>query len=359
MKVIHFIAGIDTTGGGTTEYMRLLSNALKAEIELVIATGVSPNPIKIDGIKVTFFKFGLKHLPFLRKQFTAFIQQEKPDLVHINGIWSPENAIFQAAAQKLGIKVILSPHGMLEPWIMNNNPWKKKLAMALYQRKAIQNADYLHATAAMEEKSIKYLGFSNTLFIIPNFVDTSEIKDVKVEYGSKKIIFMSRIHPKKGIELLLEAWKTVDTSEWSLEIAGNGDQSYIDDLKKSSNDLDNVYFVGPKYGEKKWDFIKSADVMVLPTHSENFGIVVAEALAAGVPVLTTKGTPWQDLESYNCGWWIDLNINNIKENLTLIFNIPVVTLQEMGKNGRELIDEKYSLQTVGANLLHKYECILK
>ncbi|MCG9793521.1 glycosyltransferase [Flavobacterium algicola] len=357
MKVIHFIAGIDTTGGGTTEFMRLLSNALKGEIELIIATGASPNPIKLDDIKVSFFKFGLKQLPFLNKQFTAFIQQEKPDLVHINGIWSPENSIFQAAAQKLGIKVILSPHGMLEPWIMNNNPWKKKVAMVLYQRKAIRNADYLHATAAMEEKSIRGLGFINPLVTIPNFIDASEIKEVKVKYGSKKIIFISRIHPKKGIELLLEAWSTLDTLGWSLEIAGNGDQSYIDDLKKYLIDLDNVHFVGPQYGEKKWEFIKSADVMVLPTHSENFGIVVAESLAVGIPVLTTKGTPWEDLEKNNCGWWIELSVANLNKTLFEIINTEPNILMEKGRNGRKLIAEKYDVSVVGRDLIQLYNSI--
>ncbi|MCW2118500.1 glycosyltransferase [Flavobacterium sp. 7A] len=346
MKIIHYIASIDQHGGGTTEYMRLLSAALKDSCTLSIATGKSDHPIAIDGVPVRFFDSRVIRWYSLLKEFRNYLEEEKPDIVHINGIWSPQNWGFQKVAQQLNIKVILSPHGMLEPWIINHNPWKKKLAMALYQKKAIQNADYLHATAAMEEKSIKALGFSNPLVIIPNFIDTSEIKEVKVEYGSKKIIFISRIHPKKGIELLLEAWRKLDTTHWSLEIAGNGDQSYIDELKQSSNDLLNVHFVGPQYGEKKWEFIKSADIMVLPTHSENFGIVVVEALAVGVPVLTTKGTPWEDLELFNCGWWIDLSVLNLKSTLLDILVTPTTSLAEMGVNAKNLVREKYEIKQV-------------
>lgn len=357
MKVIHYIASIDKRDGGTTEYMRLLSTALKNNINLHIATGVSESPIKIDGVPITFFKYQISHWFTMLKEFRYFLETEKPDIVHINGIWSPQNWGFQKEAQKLGIKVVLSPHGMLEPWIMDNNPLKKKLGMLIYQKKAIQKADILHATAQMETESIKFLGFTNPIVIIPNGIDLNDVKSVKTRYGTKKMVFLSRIHPKKGIEILLDAWRNSKTDDWTLEIAGNGDENYINQLNESAADLKNVYFVGAKYNETKWDFLRSADVMILPTYSENFGIVVAEALAIGVPVITTKGTPWKDLETNKCGWWIDLSSDNLTKTIIKVFNTSTNELEDMGKNGRELIDNKYDIKKIAKEMINLYKTI--
>jgi glycosyltransferase involved in cell wall biosynthesis len=358
MKVIHFIAGIDKGGGGTTEYMRLLSKELNKNVELHVATCASSEPVDISGVTIKFFNTSFLRWNFMLKDFFQFLASEKPDIVHINGIWSPQNWGFQKTAQELGIKVVLSPHGMLEPWILAHNPWKKKLALFLYQRKAIYRANYLIATAQMEQDNILKLGFLNPINIIPNGIDLSELKEVKMAYGTKKMVFLSRIHPKKGIELLLEAWRKADTSEWILEIAGNGEADYIKTLTQSARDLKNVRFVGPQYGESKWDFLRSADVMVLPTYSENFGIVVAEALAVGVPVITTKGTPWEDLESYQCGWWIELSVSNLKRSLEEVMQTPENQIKTMGANGQSLVKYKYDIKAVAKNMRALYQKIL-
>jgi glycosyltransferase involved in cell wall biosynthesis len=358
MKVIHYIASIDKAGGGTTEYMRLLSTALKTNITISIATAFSLEPIAIDGIQIQFFKSSISQWFSMMKEFEVFLKKEQPDLVHINGIWSPQNWGFQKVAQNLDIKVILSPHGMLEPWIMANNPWKKRLGLFLYQKKAIIKADYLHATAQIEVNSMRSLGFKNPIVMIPNGIDLSAIKGVKKDYGTKKMVFLSRIHPKKGIELLLQAWRNTTTSGWILEIAGNGDDKYIRVLTESAADLPNVYFVGAKYGEDKWNFLRSADVMVLPTYSENFGIVVAESLAVGVPVITTKGTPWEDLETNQCGWWIDLSIRNLQEYLQKVFKATTANLEDMGTRGISLVADKYEINAVASEMIQLYKKVL-
>lgn len=357
MKVIQYIAGIDQTEGGTTEFMRLLSSELKNHIELIIATRFSSSPIEISGVRIKFFNTSISRWFYMSNEFSNFLKEEKPDIVHINGIWTPQNWIFQKAAQKLKIKVIISPHGMLEPWIMSNNSWKKKIGLFLYQKKAIRRATYIHATADMESANIKALGFKNQICIIPNGIDLSDVK-IKSQYGTKKMVFLSRIHPKKGIELLLEAWRNIYTEDWILEIAGNGDEIYIESLIQSAKDLKNVYFVGAKYHEDKWKFIRSADVMVLPTHSENFGIVVAEALASGVPVITTQGTPWEDLEIYKCGWWIDLSLSNLEKTITKAMETSPYVLEQMGWQGRKLVMEKYEIKIVTNHIIDLYKKIL-
>lgn len=357
MKVIHYIASIDKSGGGTTEYMRLLSKALKDETTFSIATGISNNPITIEGVSVKFFDNSLKRWFSLEKEFQTFFENEKPDIVHINGIWSPQNWAFQKAAQKLGIKVIVSPHGMLEPWILAHNPFKKKIALFLYQKKALQKSVCLHATAQMEAENIKALGYKNPIHIIPNGIYLNDVTAMKEHYGTRKMVFLSRIHPKKGIEILLEAWENCNTAGWTLEIAGTGEENYIESLKQKSENLKNVHFVGAKYGRDKWNFLRSADVMVLPTHSENFGIVVAEALAVGVPVITTHGTPWEDLEIHKCGWWIDLSVKNLEKTLVKVFDAPPIQLESMGNQGRKLVHEKYDIKAIGAKMVELYNTI--
>lgn len=355
MKVVHFIAGIDKKEGGTSEYMRLLGSELKNHIEVIVATGRSANPIDIKGVKIKFFETSVLRWFSMLNEFRSFLLAEKPDIVHINGIWSPQNWGFQKKAQELGIKVILSPHGMLEPWIMAQNSWKKRLGLFLYQRKAIQRAKCLHTTAEMEALNIQYLGFKTPIHIIPNGIDLNDIKGMKKNYGTKKIVFLSRIHPKKGVELLLEAWRNSNTNGWVLEIAGNGDENYIENLNQSAKDLKNVNFVGAKYGQEKWDFLRSADVMILPTHSENFGIVVAEALAIGVPVVTTQGTPWEDLEIHECGWWINLSVSNLENVIAKIISTPADELEIMGEKGRRLVTEKYEIRSVACKISDLYK----
>lgn len=358
MKVIHFIAGIDKTEGGTTEYMRLLCSELKKHTELIVATRISPDPININGVTIKFFKISVVRWFSMMKEFYVFLEKEKPCLVHINGIWSPQNWAFQYVAQKLGIKVILSPHGMLEPWIMAHHPLKKKIALLLYQKKAIQKAVYLHATAQMEAKNIQALGFTKPICIIPNGINLKDVKAIKNNYGTRKMVFLSRIHPKKGVELLLEAWRNTDTNGWVLEIAGNGNENYVMNLNQSAQDLQNVHFVGAKYGEAKWNFLRSADVLILPTHSENFGIVVVEALAVGVPVITTRETPWEDLEIYQCGWWINLSISNLEKTIAKVTHTPPDILKMMGNHGRSLVSEKYEIKAVINKIIDLYQKVL-
>jgi len=299
----------------------------------------------------------------IKKEFRTFLKTEKPDIVHINGIWNPQNWLFQKEAQMLGIKVILSPHGMLEPYILSRHPLKKKIGMALYQDKAIKRADYIHATAQSELDNFRKLGYNHPSATIPNGIDLSEVKQKTVwDTGPiNNILFLSRVHPKKGIELLIEAVAQLKTDRFKVIIAGEGAPAYVESLKKLAIQK-GVYtmfdFVGGVYGSQKWELYQKADLFVLPTYSENFGIVVAEALATGIPVITTTGTPWCELETNRCGWWIGLSLQNLSKALTSAINTSPEELSEMGLRGRKLVAEKYSIESVSCRMKIWYEWIL-
>ncbi|MDR3651550.1 MAG: glycosyltransferase [Paludibacter sp.] len=361
MKVIHFITSIDKSAGGPTVYMHLFSDELKKMVDLVVVTGTSPNATEIIGVKVHFLNLSLIRLITLKKKFRKLLEDEKPDIVHINGIWEPQIWLFQKAAQQLGIKVLLSPHGMLEPYILNRHSFKKKIGLVLYQRKALNNVDFLHATAKSELDQIRKLGYNQPACVIPNGIEISHAKE-KTEWNNvQNILFLSRIHHKKGIEFLIEAVAKLQLSYLKITIAGEGSSTYIDSLKKLTvqrNVSNQFEFVGGIYGESKWELMQQSDLFVLSTYSENFGFVVPEALATGLPVITTTGTPWQELETFKCGWWIDLNVANLTRALTEAVNSTPDQLKTMGLQGKKLVKEKYEIKDLTEKLFSFYCQIL-
>ncbi|MCF4102184.1 glycosyltransferase [Gillisia sp. M10.2A] len=364
MKVIHYIGSIDQNSGGTASYMQLLTAELKKWVEIVVVTNVTANPLKLEGVKIHFIDLALLRWFQIKKEFKNILKLEKPDVLHINGIWNPQNFLVQKEAQRMGIKVVISPHGMLEPYIVNRHSTKKKIALTLYQNNAINTADYLHATAASELDNIRKLGFKKPGMIIPNGLNVSEIlkkKIVEKNTPSKNILFLSRIHPKKGIELLIESISELKNQNVRVIIAGEGEREYIEELIQLTKLMgveNKIKFLGGVYGSDKWELYEQADVFVLPTYSENFGIVVIEALAAGIPVITTKGTPWEELITFNCGWWIELSVANLTQALFEAIKMSTVELEKMGERGRKLVEEKYDNKAIAKGMFQLYKNVL-
>ena len=171
--------------------------------------------------------------------------------------------------------------------------------MLLFQKKDLQMADCIHATSNSEAKNIRALGFTNPIALIPNGINLLDYPDYnKLPNTKRKLLFLSRIHEKKGIELLINSWNELDTKytkDWEIEIIGSGSDEYIQNLKELINKYklnSSIVISKPIYGIQKLKKYQSSDLFVLPSYSENFGIVIAEALACKLPVITTKGVPW-------------------------------------------------------------------
>lgn len=361
MKVIHFIPSIDRTSGGVGSYMQLLAKELGKLCELYIVTANTENQLIIENAKVLYIPCNIRKYSSMKKEWNRILDEIKPDLVHVNCCWMPCCALTQKWAQKKGYKVILTPHGMLEPWIMNRNYWTKKLpALLLFQKSAIKNADCIHATAESEKLNILKLGYNNRVEVIANGIDVDSIQIKESWERKKNILFLSRIHVKKGIEFLLEAVSLLKSQleGYTVTIAGEGEEEYLSSLKSKAKELGiekMVDFCGGVYGEKKWELYRNADVFVLPTYSENFGIVIAEALASGTPVITTKGTPWEELNTEGCGWCIDIGSEATKEALYIFSKLNEDELKAMGCNGRELIIKKFSIVKIANYILKLYK----
>ncbi len=272
---------------------------------------------------------------------------------------------------------------MLEPWSLKAKWLKKRIARFLYQDRDLKKAAALHATAASEAEQFRKLGLKNPIIVSPNGVSLpreGEVSKSKVEVEQRgerfrRVLFVSRMHAKKGVLELVEAWAKVKPQGWQCELVytlnGDEERAYEARVKARIGELgmpcgtemrSNSDFIltGPLNDDAKWTAYARADLFVLPTYSENFGIVVAEALWAGLPVITTKGTPWQELVERRCGWWIDLPP---KESLVAALreatSLPRETLREMGERGHRLVEEKYQWPAIGRQMARAYENVIK
>lgn len=363
MKIIHYIPSIDRTSGGTTAYIQLLANELGKLTELHIATHRGNYPTEMKNCLVHYIRPSI--WKGMKQEWQRLLEAIHPDIVHINCCWMPGCAFAQKWAQELGYKVVLTPHGMLEPWIIQRHYWTRKVpALLLYQKRAVTKADYLHATAESEKENLIKLGYNSNIEVIANGIDVENIQLKKDWKRKKQVLFLSRIHIKKGIEFLIEAVAALknDLVGYSIQIAGEGEVDYINQLKQKVQSLGVeklIVFCGGVYGNQKWNLYQQADLFILPTYSENFGIVVAEALASGTPVITTQGTPWQELETMNCGWWMEVGTQPTINAIKSFLQLSEIDLEKMGRNGRALIETKYSAKKMAEDIFSLYKKLTK
>lgn len=298
-----------------------------------------------------------------RRLETALRRGGVPDLVHIHGLWSPFLLAFAHAAARLGIPYIVSPHGMLEPWSLSVHATRKSLALKIYQRGMLARAAAIHATSAMEADNIRRLNLGSVpVVVVPNIVDEPMTGQAQPPQSAppRVMLFLSRIHEKKGLDLLLEAWNTVRPTGWRLKIVGSGQPQYLAKLQAycTTHGTPDVEFHPHADGDERERLFREAAVFVLPTYSENFGNVVAEALIRGVPVITTTGTPWVDIVSRQCGWYVPPTAPALCEVVAQATATAPAILEDMGYRGREYARYTFTRGVVREALLGLYRSAL-
>lgn len=361
MKIIHYIPSIDRTWGGTSTYMQVLGKELGKLAEVHIITHSSENPLPIDNCKMHYVSGYNPLKGSFKIEVNKLLDVLKPDLVHVNCCWMPACSLVQKMAQKRNIKVVLTPHGMLEPWIIKRHYWTRKVpALLLFQKAAVKKADCLQATAESEKQNLLKLGYNSNIKIVKLGIDAESIAMKTSWKKTKQLLFLSRVHIKKGINYLIEAADILrdELQGYKILVAGEGDADYVASLKQQIMDKglqDIIQLIGGVYGDKKWELFQTSDFFVLPTHSENFGLAIAESLASGTPVITTVGTPWNDLNSSNAGAWIEIGTQPLVETLRRFLSLSDEELETMGKNGRKLIETKYSAKVMAEEMMEVYQ----
>lgn len=365
MKLVHVVPHIDQEAAGPSYSVPRLCQSLAAcghavELTCLAARGA------IDGVTLDLHPQWPVLSRFAISSSLASALRRKArvvDVVHNHSLWSMVNVAAGWVVPGSYAKLVTSPRGTLSAYALGRSRGVKALLWPL-QRRALARADMLHATSEDELKEIRALGFKAPVVVLPNGIDLPDIPPLQSPKvaGARTLLFLSRIHPTKGLDLLLHAWLQLQPRhpDWRLVIAGRGEQAHVDAVQTMATSLgvDRVDFPGPLYGTAKAQAYLDADLFVLPTHSENFGMVVAEALAHGCPAVVSQGAPWSGLQTEGCGWWISNSVPSLVQTLDVAMQLPADELQTMGLRGRAWMERDFGWPSIGKKMDAAYRWLV-
>ncbi len=283
------------------------------------------------------------------------------DIIHDHSLWMMPNIYPEFARRHTDCKLVISPRGCLATWALERSGWKKRISGFLGQTANLRAADMFHATSVKEYREIRAYGLKQPVMILPNGIDLPEAPPAVAEPSSlRRILFLGRIHPVKGIEFLLDAWESLakQFGDWELCIVGPGDPEYVAKLKRSAVALPRVTFFPEQNGDERTASYCSAEIYVLPSFTENFGMTVAEALICGTPVITTDGTPWTELAKQRAGWCVPVGSAALGRALQEALQLSREELAEMGRNGRQWMERDFNWPAIGERMIGAYRWLL-
>ncbi|RBM83989.1 epimerase [Vibrio paracholerae] len=285
-------------------------------------------------------------------------------IVHVHGIWTFFDTVTAIVAKKRGAKLVISPHGALEPWAFQSKGLKKRIAWYLYQKRILTEADLLIVNSLQERDNLRRLGLNGPIAVIPNgiILDGYDKQSAMKSEREKIILYFSRLDKKKGIELLIKAWRKVKNKRGhKIHIQGYGDESYrlyLHEMVSKFGLDEEIFFINPSYDEKRWSSFSSASLYILPSYSENFGITVAEALISGLPSITTTEMPWEDLTNEGIGWSVKCNESAIAEAITEAIGIDESKLALMRRRAVDYAEKHFSWETIVQDYGLAYQWVL-
>ena len=381
MKILHVTAGIQETCGVSCFVMEIAKAQAAAGHDVCIVTTMTCG-----------YPTGDLNVQLLENPEQVDFE---PEIVHLHCIWNLYVHRMAVWCRKKNIPYILSPHGALTPWALKFKWWKKFPAMLLYQYNDLKKAKAFHVTATAEQKDIFRIGLKQKVITAPLGV---KLPDENKRIKENVLLFLSRIHPVKGLVNLLHAWSNLSAEKragWKIVISGPDDIGHQQELKDLSEKLNlsvtdfsrdlqygkkqihgggevpaevyqeklgecktDIVFTGAVYSGAKEFFYKTAKYFILPSFSENFGVVVVEALAAGTPVLTTTGTPWQVLEEKGCGLWVKPEVAALQNALETLLALPDEKYSIMSEKSKKFVKENYLWETSSEKLLTLYKEII-
>ena len=375
ISVLHFVPSLHYRDGGPSHSVIRLTDAL-AEDENLSITLVSHSDPKLESIPssngrvlrrtaTSSSQLALRSGLLDRRLLARTLATQRVDLMHIHSLWHLSNHWAMRLASRSATPLICNPRGMLEPWSLAYRAWKKRLALLLFHRTDMERARAFIATSVMESESIRRMGLRQPVAIIPNGVDFPVLPagstDSAIQPGGEKVVlFLSRIHPKKGVRVLLQAWAKCTLPGWRLVLAGPDEGGHLGVVMRDIETLgiaSTVSYIGEVRADRKEATYRSASLFVLPSFGENFGLVIAEALAYGIPVITTHHTPWASLDTHRCGWWIESGVEPLVTALRRAMALSDEARTEMGARGRDYVARYQWSQTARQTALF-YKWIL-
>lgn len=374
IAAVQVVSGLEIAHGGPSYSVPRLNDALiAAGVEGRIFADLTPGDLANNGADavVTFSRrFG--NAPFLRKLHSSgdmrrrlLSNHDRFDIVHSHGLWRMPNIYAARAARRHHIPHLISPRGMLSRVALNFSHSSKGLFWLALQKSAVREAACLHATSQSEHDEFRALGITRPIAILPNGIDLPNATHLSLPLrgtGQRTLLFFGRIHPKKGLDILVSAWVRIAARypEWRLRIVGPGEPVHLLELDQliARHQVPRISVEGPVYGEAKWRIYGEADMFVLPTYNENFGLTVAESLSCRRPVIVTKGAPWAGVETHRCGWWVDANENALADCLNTALGVPDDVLDAMGQRGETWMKQAFAWQGIGVEMARVYDWAL-
>jgi glycosyltransferase involved in cell wall biosynthesis len=405
IKTANLVGSISRNAGGLFESVRRLVQSLHEKgMEVSVISTQDEHTVEDIGLwspvkAVAFKPIGPKQFGFspgFRQALFGF----SPDLVHTHGIWTFPSIATNQFRRKKGIPYVISAHGMLDPWALQNSRWKKAVAYLFYEGNHLREASCLRALCESEARAIRASGFKNPVAIIPNGIDIPEVKSQKsevrsapwqgfVEPSRKVLLFLSRIHPKKGLPNLLRAWAALEKSEvrnqkseWTLAIAGWDQGGHEAELKHLATELGlawadvrnqkseissptsdlrpptSVVFLGPQFNELKAACYANCDGFILPSFSEGVPMVVLEAWVNSKPVLMTPECNLPIGFERGAAIRIETNVDSIAQGLQEFLQASEAERRTIGEQGLRLARERFAWPHLAREMKQLYEWML-
>lgn len=379
MKVTFLMPSVSRSGGGLFPASRALVRELQ----------------RSDGIRVSVLGLADKHTDEdigtwgnvevkacevvgppgfgYASDMTGALNDQDPAIVHHVGLWKYHSVACHRWAKQRHRPYLVSPHGMLERWALNNAAWKKRIAGWLYGNAHLREAACIHALNQAEAKAIRDYGLENPICVIPNGVDLptesragangrspAPWKGLGKE-ESNVLLFLGRIHPKKGLHHLIEAWSAVAPEKWHLAIVGWDDGGHEAQLKQLVRDhglRDTVHFMGPMYGSNKEEAFSHADAFALPSHSEGLPMAVLEAWSHRLPVLMTPECNIPEGFEAGAALRVGPDMSSIAQGLRQLAATSQEERAAMGEQGRALVENQFTWPRVAQQMHRVYRWML-
>lgn len=367
-KVIHVIPSVGLEDSGPTYSVKRLVETLSASRYPAELVALKWWGSEADSEMATFCSLD----PYFPKKLGKsaamykFLSEKaacQPTVIHSHGMWQINSLYGSRVRRKFpSSRLVISPRGALLPYALSLNRYQKKCFWKLFQKAALDSADAYCVTSHEEMLAALDLGLKKPFALIGNGIDTPQKNIVRATREHKVLLYLGRIHPIKGLDRLLKAWSQLESSfpGWRLEIVGNdtsyyGSTGYLSYLKSLADQLSlrQVEFRDGLFGRDKWQKYGDADLFVLPSYSENFGVVVAEALSYGVPVLASKDIPWKSLDEKQLGWTFD--DSNIVSTLHMAMSESNAERLARGDRGASWILSEYNWHKIAKMTIQLYD----
>jgi glycosyltransferase involved in cell wall biosynthesis len=337
LHILHAVGSLRHTWGGLSKYVADLATEQARQgcrVSLITADESVQECWPVENVERETLRNAVS---------TGLFRQV--DIVHVHGLWLP----FCHRVLRQGLKnhkpTILGTHGMLEPAALKFSSWKKRIASFLYQNADLKNASAIHVTGTSELETIRRRGLVGPVIISSPGIELRPLPDWTQREESRIALFVGRIHPVKGIDMLVAAWKAINPTNWKLLLCGPDGGNYVPALLDQIHGT-TIEYIGPVFDAKKEELYRNASLVLQPSLSENFSLTIVEALASSIPVLTTTTTPWKSIAERRCGWCVEPNPSAIKVALQNALSESVESRMNMGGIARAFTQECFSWPSI-------------